>query len=208
MAVIVCSHILIITNSSHPSRLLDCPRTFKEFMRIILCNTIYKLITKVLINRMRPHLEQIIARIRVVSCLPGRGTSDNAIILQEVQHSIHSSKKKEGDVAYKINLEKAYDHINWEFLKHCLEDFGFPNITIKLIMHCVSSSSLALIWNGKRLPSFAPTRGLRQGDPLSPYLFMICMEKLSHVILNVASDQSWKLIKLSRNGPSLSHLFF
>lgn len=94
----------------------------------------------------------------------------------------HKSKRKKGDVAFKIDLQKAYDHVSWDYLKGCLEDFGFPPMTINLIMHCVTSSSLSLIWNGKRIENISPSRGLRQGDPLSPYFFVICMEKLSITI--------------------------
>ncbi|PNX93586.1 ribonuclease H, partial [Trifolium pratense] len=186
---------------------VDYPQNFKEFRPISLCNTIYKLITKVLVNRLRPYLDQIIGPYQS-SFLPGRGTCDNAIVLQEVIHSMKKSKKKKGDVVYKIDLEKAYDHVNWEFLRSCLIQFGFPPITITLIMHCVSASSLSLIWNGQRLPSFSPTRGLRQGDPLSPYLFVICMESLSHAILQAVDNNAWKPVSISRNGPGLSHLFF
>lgn len=82
-------------------------------------------------------------------------------------------------MAFKIDLQKAYDHVKWDYLRGCLEDFGFPQIIVNLIMHCVSSSSLSLIWNGKRLENFSHTRGLRQGDHLSPYLFVVCMEKIS-----------------------------
>jgi hypothetical protein len=74
-------------------------------------------------------------------------------------------------------------------------------------MHCVTSSSMTILWNKRRLPSFTPTRGLRQGNPLSPYLF-VCVEFLSQVIIkNVEGDQK-KQVPLSRNGPPLSHLFF
>lgn len=120
---------------------------------------------------------------------------------------MHKSKKKKGSVAYKIDLEKAYDHVSWDFLEKCLLDFGFPRITVKLIMHCVTSSMLSLIWNGKRLQSFQPTRGLRQGDPLSPYLFVPCMEMLSLVISEAVSDNKWEPIQISRNGPVVSHLY-
>lgn len=123
-----------------------------------------------LVNRRRPMLDSIISPLQS-SFIPKRGTCDNASFLQEITHMMHKSKKKKGDVAFKIDLQKAYDHVSWDYLRGCLEDFGFPHLTIQLIMHCVTSSSLSLIWNGTRLPNFSPTRGLRQGDPLSPYLF-------------------------------------
>lgn len=160
---------------------VDFPNNFRDFRPISLCNTIYKLITKVLVNRLRPMLDSIISPLQS-SFIPKRGTCDNAIILQEISHMMHKSKKKKGDVAFKIDLQKAYDHVSWDNLRGCLVDFGFPDLIVNLIMHCVSSSSLSLIWNGKRLPNFSPTRGLRQGDPLSPYLFVICMEKLTITI--------------------------
>lgn len=75
-------------------------------------------------------------------------------------------------------------------------------------MHCVSSSSLKILWNGKRMPSFSPNRGLSQGDPLFPYLFVICMEKLSLAINDAVVRQEWISIKISKNGPGVSYLFF
>jgi hypothetical protein len=186
---------------------VEQPSNFKEFRPISLCNTIYKLITNVLVNRMRPMLVQIIGSFQS-SFLPGCSTSDNTSILQEVIFNMRKSKGKNGDVAYKLDLEKAYDNVSWDFLKSCLEDFGFPSLTINLIMHCVTSSSLSIIWNGNKLPSFTPAKGLRQGDLLSPYLFVMCMEILSHMILEAVDDSRWKPVTLSKNGPYLSHLFF
>ncbi|KAK2441392.1 hypothetical protein QL285_012694 [Trifolium repens] len=185
----------------------DCPQNFKEFRPISLCNTVYKLITKIMVNRLRPFLNQIIGPFQS-SFLPGRGTTDNAIILQEAIHSMRKSKRKKGDMVFKIDLEKAYDNVSWEFLQACLTRSGFPHMSIKLIMFCVTSSSLSILWNGRRLPSFTPTRGLRQGDPLSPYLFVLCMEFLSQSIIKNIYDGHWQPVRLSRNGPPLSHLFF
>lgn len=75
-------------------------------------------------------------------------------------------------MVYKIDLEKTYDHVNWSFLRTYLHRFGFPTITVNLIMHCATASRLSIIWNNKRLPAFSPTRGLPQGDP-SPRIFLL-----------------------------------
>lgn len=98
--------------------------------------------------------------------------------------------------------------MDWEFLRHTLQDFGFPSITVSLIMQCVTTSSLSILWNGKRLPSFSPTRGLRQGDPLSPYLFVLCMEKLSLAIQKEVEIGNWLPFRFPKGGPPVSHLLF
>jgi hypothetical protein len=118
------------------------------------------------------------------------------------------SKRKKGYVAFKLDLEKAFDNVNWDFLKSCLHDFGFPDITIKLIMHCVSSPTYSILWNGNKMPPFKPTHGLRQGDPLSPYLFIMCMEKLSVAINETVIQGSWEPIHITNGGPQISHLLF
>jgi len=186
---------------------VEPPTTYKDFRPISLCNIIYKIITKVLIHRLRPILNNIISPCQS-SFLPGRGTTDNAIVLQEIIHYMRRSKKKKGYVAFKIDLEKAFDNVNWDFFHYCLCNYGFPDITIKLIMHCVSSSNFSIFWNGNKLPSFKPTHGFRQGDPHSPCLFILCMEKLSLAINNVVHQRNWEPIRISNSGPKLSHLLF
>jgi len=109
-------------------------------------------------------------------------------------------EKKKGYVVFKLDLEKAFDNVTWEFLQNCLHDFGFPDITIKLIMHCVSSSTYSMLRNGNKLPQFKPTRGLRQGDPLSPYLFILCMKKLSSAINNAMNQRNWEPIRINNTG--------
>jgi len=82
-----------------------------------------------------------------------------------------------------------------------------PTGTIKLIMFCVQFFSVSLLWNGLKLPVFSPTRELRQGDPLSPYLFVLCMEKLACLINKKVYDKTWLPICL-QGRPSISHLLF
>lgn len=140
-----------------------------------------KLITKVLVNKIRPHLDNLIGPLQS-SFIPKRGTSDNAVIAHEIVHHMHKKKGKSGYLLFKIDFEKAYDRVDWDFLKLTLNEFGFPPTIIDLIMHCTTSSSLALKWNSEKLEQFVPRRGLRQGDPMSPYLFVMCVEKLALLI--------------------------
>ncbi|KAL4367435.1 hypothetical protein GQ457_05G028150 [Hibiscus cannabinus] len=124
---------------------------------------------------------------------------------------IHSMCRKKGATKWmviKVDLEKAYDRLEWNFIEDTLLDLGLPRVFVSWIMVCVRSVSMQVIWNGNVTDCFAPSHGIRQGGPLSPYLFVISMERLSHAI-NMRVDSSlWKGIQLSHSDPSLSHLFF
>lgn len=85
-------------------------------------------------------------------------------------------------MACKINLEKAYDKMNWVFICQILLDIGLRSTLILLIMSCVVSSSFQVLWNGETIDSFVPSRRLRQGDPLSPYLFVLGTEHLTRIL--------------------------
>ena len=89
----------------------------------------------------------------------------------------------------KVDLEKAYDRLEWSFIKMVLEHFGFPEMLIKLIMCCVSTTTTSILFNGSKLDSFQPSRGIRQGDPISPYLFLLCMEFLRAHITSMCEDK-------------------
>lgn len=82
----------------------------------------------------------------------------------------------------KVDLEKAYDQIDLNFLEKILETIGLFGILRQVVMNCIKSTNLSVIWNGVRLEAFKPERGLRQGDPLSPYLFVLYMETLNRRI--------------------------
>lgn len=75
-------------------------------------------------------------------------------------------------------------------------------------MNCIESSRLALLWNGDKKEWFNPGRGIRHGDSISSYIFILCIERLSHLINHVVDNDEWKGIKLSRQGPVLTHIFF
>ena len=111
-------------------------------------------------------------------------------------------------MALKIDLEKACDKLEWSFIKGMLSRFNFPENLSELIMSCISSVSTSLLFNGGSLEPFRPSRGIRQGDPLSPYIFILCMELLGQLIQEKCEAKVWCPVKASRSGPAFSHLFF
>ncbi|KAK4258548.1 hypothetical protein QN277_004989 [Acacia crassicarpa] len=192
--------IVLIPKKEHPESMGD-------LRPISLCNVIYKTLSKVLVNRIKDILPLVIAPTQC-SFVPGRHSSDNIIVAQEVIHTMRSMRKKKGFLAIKIDLEKAYDRVNWNFVLNCLQELNLPSRLTEVIEQCISSPTMQLLWNGDKAEVFIPSRGVRQGDPLSPYLFVICMEKLAHLIQSEIDNKKWRPIHLTRSGPPISHLFF
>ena len=93
---------------------------------------------------------------------------DNILIAQELVYSIDNKKGKEGYMAIKVVLEKVYDRLEWNFIHKVLIAYHFPGQLIKLIMSCVLTSSISILFNGSSLESFYPSRGIRQGGPVIP----------------------------------------
>ena len=105
-------------------------------------------------------------------------------------------------------MNKAYDSISWNFLKAVLSRMGFSINWTKWIMQCVSIVSYSILINGSPSKPFNPSRGLRQGDPLSPYLFLLCANVLSCALLKQEASKHLKGIKIGRANQPLSHLLF
>lgn len=118
--------------------------------------------------------------------------------------------RKRGQVRYialKLDLEKAYDKLEWTFIQKSLEFFQVPSGLIKLIMNMIRSTKYHIQWNGVPLPEVSPSRGVRQGDPLSPYLFILCLERLSRLLEEAVRDKRVHPIGF-RGQVRISHLFF
>ncbi|CAN0916841.1 LINE-1 retrotransposable element ORF2 protein [Linum grandiflorum] len=183
------------------------PTSMMDFRPISLCNVAYKTLTKCVANRIKG-LMCGLTHPSQTSFVPGRHITDNILILQEVVHSMNSDYVRKPNMVIKIDLAKAYDKIEWNFVRDTLDLAGFPSHLCSVIMNCISTASFQVLWNGSCSESFKPTRGLRQGCPLSPYLFTLCIERLSQMIMSAVSSTDWKPIKLAPNGVSLSHIFF
>ena len=125
---------------------------------------------------------------------------DNAIIAQEVLHSLSLKKGNVWFMAIKIDSEKAYDRLEWSFIRDTLALFNVPLFLSNVIMSCISSSTFLFLFNGGSLDAFCPSRGIRQGDPLSPYIFIMCMEVLGFLIKDKCDSKMWDLVKAAQGG--------
>ncbi|KAH7515208.1 hypothetical protein FEM48_Zijuj10G0002700 [Ziziphus jujuba var. spinosa] len=108
----------------------------------------------------------------------------------------------------KIDLKKAYDRLEWSFIDKALEVWGFSMDFWWMIRSCVSSVNFSLLLNGTICGSFKPERGIHEGDPLSPSLFILCFEFLTRILAK-EEEQGWLHgIKVAHNAPAISHLMY
>lgn len=117
-------------------------------------------------------------------------------------------KRDRSFCAYKLDLAKSYDHVDWEFLEGIMNFFGFANQWIRWTMRCVTSLKYAVRFNGALLQSFTPSRGLRQGGLLSLYLFLFVADGLSTQLHSEIATGNIQELKICRGAPGISHLLF
>jgi ribonuclease HI len=178
--------------------------SFNDYRPISLCNLIYKISSKILSNRIKPFLERCLSAEQM-GFLKGRRIQDAIGVAHEGLHSI--KKKNIKALVLKLDLKKAFDSIDWGFLRLILLSVGFGIKMTDWMMACVSSASFAVLINGEATKFFRSERGLRQGCPLSPYLFILIMEGLSLLLTKNVSEQQISGIKVS-NFINLVHLIF
>jgi hypothetical protein len=184
------------------------PECMKDLRPISLCNVVYKLISKILANRLKKILEEIISPNQSVF-IPGRLITDNILLAYECTHFMKSKKRgKEGYAAVKLDMSKAYDRVEWEFVERVMRKMGFAERWVDIIMLCISSVSYQVKVNRVLSDVINPQRGLRQGDPLSPYLFLLYAEGLSSMLNKADVSGELEGIKICQNAPSFNHLLF
>ena len=115
---------------------------------------------------------------------------------------------KIGQVAIKLDMSKAYDRVEWDYLKRVMEKMGFHAKWVQLIMACITTTHFSVIVNGNPTGYILPSRGLRQGDPLSPYLFLFCAEGLTMLLRKAKTEGIIRGLVASRDGPCILHLLF
>jgi hypothetical protein len=184
------------------------PEHLKNFRPISLCNVIYKIASKVLANRLKLILPFVVSE-NESAFVHGRLLTDNALIAYECFHTIRQQRLKWLYFALKVDMMKAYDRVEWNFLLGCLQKLGFDQNWIDTVMRCcVTSVRYAVRVNGELTEPVIPTRGISQGDPISPYLFLLCTEGLSCLLQQRADQGELQGLRNGRLGPPISHLLF
>lgn len=173
-------------------------KNIKDFRPINLVGSLYKLISKVLAKRMSNVMGEVIGENQN-AFVEGRQILDAVMVVNEVVDDL-VGQKKEGIIC-KIDMEKAYDRVCWDFVLYMMEWMGFGNRWRKWMKICMSTTSFAVMINGEPSSFFKASRGFRQGDHLSPLLFLMVMEAFSRLMESLS-------VGLGESAVKVFHLFF
>ncbi|KAL0286498.1 UNVERIFIED_CONTAM: hypothetical protein Sangu_2730000 [Sesamum angustifolium] len=174
------SIIALVPKSDH------CP-TVADYRPISCCNVIYKAITKIIVDLLAPALEHLTDRCQA-TFVGGRSITNNIFLAQEMVRQ-YTRKRISPRCTINVDLHKAFDSLS--ALSQVSHGYGFPPVFIAWIMECVSASSFSVALNGSLHGFFTGKKGLRQGDPMSPALFIICMEYFSRLIKRKTTDSDF-----------------
>jgi hypothetical protein len=186
----------------------DNPSELKDYRPIGLCNILYKVVSKCMVNRLHPFFGDIISE-NENAFVPRRMITDNALLAFECLHYLeHGTTPNSTFCAYKLDLSKAYERVDWSFLEKTMQKLGFYHRWVQWIMACVTTVRYSVKFNGTLLEVFSPMRGLRQGDPLSPFLFLFVADGLSAVLQKEVESNGVTPLRVCRGSPGISHLLF
>ena len=195
------TNITLVPKNKNSQRMTD-------FRPISLCNVVYKIISKTLANCLKVILPYIISENQS-AFVANRFITDNVLVAYEIMHYLkHKKGGNDSFMAAKLDMSKAFDRVEWSFIEMVMRKMGFNECWIGLMMKCITLVSYSVIIDGSVHGNIVPTRGFRQCDPLSPFLFLLCAEGFSALINEAARCQQLNGISICRGSPKITHLFF
>lgn len=156
-----------------------------EFRPISVCNVLYKVNSKLIAKRIRPFISSLISNCQS-AFVPGRDISENVILLREVLHSFKSNDYKNSEFCLKVDLSKAFDRMNWDYLESLLPLYDFPTRLVSWIMTCVRSAEFLVVVNGRGDGFLKLNRGCGK-DALSPHISLFLVWTYSQGLCNTKS---------------------
>jgi len=182
------------------------PETFADFRPICLCTFISKVSTRIIATRLRKILPKLISNEQA-GFVEGRSIQDNVLLAFELIQYI-DKRCRGSNVVVKLDMMKAFDRVSWPFLRAVLNKFGFPIAFTNLVMNNLAATRLSILINGVSCGFFQPTRGVKQGDPLSPMLFILISEALSRSLILKMGTGILSPYSTGLNCPTVTHLAF
>ena len=187
---------------------VQSPRKITEYRPISLCDMAYKIASTAVANRLKNVLSIIVSENQS-AFNKGRFITNNVLVAFETMHHISQKKSgRVGEMALKLDMSKAYDRVKWTCLENIMRKMGVHQKMIEVIMRCITNVTYYIRINGQTRGRIVSSRGLHQGDPLSPYLFLFCVEGLSALLHHAAMRQAIHCVAVYRRAPRISHLFF
>ncbi|CAL1369949.1 unnamed protein product [Linum trigynum] len=187
---------------------VDQVESMRQLRPISLCQFVYKVITKIMVERLAGVLPIIVSEGQN-AFIRDRQIVENTLLAHELMHYLKiKTRGKKGYMALKVDMEKAYDRVEWSFLLAVLEKMSFNSVWRGWVQECLQSASFSVLMNGALSGFFSSSRGLQQGEPLSPLLFVLCTEGFAALLRQAISEKRLEGVKVAPRAPRISHLFF